>query len=135
MLKELARTSPSTVRGAAVADTTAHSASHPRTDRRLQEIIAEVGVSENQDNQMNNEMFREHLDGLIIGASRASNSKDERNRYYQTLLEYTLVFPEEWEINATTTTVTASMPNKGSIKIQAQRRQENIEPRICLLTG
>jgi len=107
-------------------------ASHPRTDRRLQEIIAEVGISENQDNQMNNEMFREHLDGLIIGASRASNSKDERNRYYQTLLEYTLVFPEEWEINATTTTVTASMPNKGSIKIQAQRIQENIEPRIFI---
>ena len=108
-------------------------ASHPRTDRRLKEIIAEVGVLENQDNQTGNEMFRKHLDGLAFRPrTLTSNQDDERDRYYQELLGYTLIFPEEWEVNETTTTVTASMPNKGSIKIEVQRIQENIEPRVFI---
>jgi len=108
-------------------------ATHPKTDRRLQEMIAEVGVSENQDNQTGNEMFRKHLDGLAYRRSiLTSNQDDERNRYYQELLGYTLIFPEDWEVHETTTTVTASMPNKGSIKIEVQRIQENIEPRVFI---
>ena len=108
-------------------------ATHPRNDRRLQEAIEQVdqlNTSSFLDN--GGEVFRKSLDGLIFGESNASQVTDKRNRYYQDLLGYTLVFPEEWQIDATTTTVTANAPAIGSLRIEAQRLQENIEPRLFI---
>ena len=48
------------------------------------------------------------------------------------MLGYTLVFPAEWEIIETTTTVTATKADTGSIRIEAQRIQDNIEPRLFI---
>ncbi|MDC0414325.1 M48 family metalloprotease, partial [Gammaproteobacteria bacterium] len=107
-------------------------ASHPRTDRRLQEIIAKAGKLDSNVVQIGNERFRENLDGLILGTSNVIKSTDERNRYYQDLLGYTVVFPDEWQIDETTTTVTASNPGRGTIRIEALRIQENIEPRLFI---
>ena len=108
-------------------------ATHPRNDTRLQQAIAQVGKIEGNDiTETDNTKFRNSLDGLIIGASQHSQTKDERNRYYQALLGYTLVFPAEWEIIETTTTVTATKADTGSIRIEAQRIQDNIEPRLFI---
>ena len=108
-------------------------ATHPRNDTRLQQAIAEVGsLDDNEITQADDSAFREHLDGLIVGASQGSQTTETRNRYYQGLLGYTLVFPDDWEISETTTTVTASLPSVGSIKIEAQRMQDNIEPRVFI---
>ena len=108
-------------------------ATHPRNDTRLQQAIANVGqLKDSSITRNNEEKFREHLDGLIIGASQGSQSTETRNRYYQELMGYTVVFPDEWEIAETTTTVSASSPNAGSIKIEAQRLQENLEPRVFI---
>ena len=108
-------------------------ATHPRNDRRLQEAIAQVGqLNSNDILNSDGKVFRENLDGLIIGQSNASQATDNRNRYYQALLGYTLVFPEDWEIDTTTTTVTASDRNFGSLRLEAQRLQSNIEPRLFI---
>lgn len=108
-------------------------ATHPRNDRRLQEAIAQVGsIAGSQIDAVDNSVFRERLDGLIVGASMSTSTDESRNRYYQELLGYTLVFPSGWEISETTTTATASMPGVGSIIIEAQRIQDNIEPRIFI---
>lgn len=108
-------------------------ATHPRNDTRLQEAIAAVSrLSENQITESDDSAFREHMDGLIIGASQASQSSETRNRYYQGLLGYTLVFPEEWALSETTTTVTATSSMIGSLKIEAQRLQDNTEPRVFI---
>ena len=108
-------------------------ATHPRNDKRLQEAIAEVGnLSDGTIEEIDEAVFREKLDGLIVGASQASQAADARNRYYQSLLGYTLVFPKDWEITETTTTVSASAPDTGSIKIDVQRLRENIEPRVFI---
>ena len=108
-------------------------ATHPRSDTRLQQAIASVGELEEGEVTMSDDStFREQMDGLIIGASAASQQQDARNRYYQTLLGYTLVFPDEWGVRETTTTVTGSMAGKGSLRVEAQRLQENIEPRVFL---
>lgn len=108
-------------------------ATHPRNDTRLQEAIASVAsLSESEITETDNTEFRNKIDGLIIGASQASQSQETRNRYYQGLLGYTLVFPEEWEISETTTTATASADAIGSIKVEAQRLQQNTEPRVFL---
>lgn len=108
-------------------------ATHPRNDTRLQEAIAAVGkLEEGEITQQDNSAFRESMDGLIVGASQGSQSSETRNRYYQALLGYTVVFPDEWEVSETTTTVAATMPDSGSIKIEAQRIRENIEPRVFI---
>ena len=108
-------------------------ATHPRNDTRLQQAIAQVGdISGNEITQTDNTRFRESLDGLIIGQSQRSQTTDARNRYYQALLGYTVVFPDEWQIDETTTTVTASHVELGSIHIEAQRIQDNMEPRVFI---
>jgi len=108
-------------------------ATHPRNDTRLQQAIAQVSdISGNQITQTDNTLFRERLDGLVIGQSQRSQTQDARNRYYQALLGYTVVFPDEWQIDETTTTVTASNAEQGTIRIEAQRIQENIEPRLFI---
>lgn len=108
-------------------------ATHPRNDTRLQQAIASVGALQpGEVTQTDDTAFREAIDGLIIGASAASQQQDERNRYYQTTLGYTVVFPDEWEISETITTVTASASETGSIRIEAQRLQDNIEPRVFI---
>jgi predicted Zn-dependent protease len=108
-------------------------ATHPRNDTRLQEAIANVGnLSMDQITQTDNDMFREHLDGITIGASQASSTAEARNRFYQSLLGYTLVFPDEWEVSETTTTATATAANTGSLKVEVQRIQGNLEPRVFI---
>ena len=108
-------------------------ATHPRNDTRLQQAIAQVGsISGNEVTEIDDTKFRESLDGLIIGQSVRSQTADARNRYYQALLGYTVVFPDEWEIDETTTTVTASHAEQGSIHIEVQRIQENVEPRVFI---
>ena len=108
-------------------------ATHPRSDTRLQEAIASVGeLDEGEVTLSDDSQFREQIDGLIIGESAASQQQDARNRYYQTLLGYTVVFPDEWDINETTTTVTASKAGAGDLRIEALRMQDNIEPRVFL---
>ena len=108
-------------------------ATHPRNDTRLQQAIAQVGnISGNEIIEADDTLFRENLDGLAISASQGSRATDARNRYYQALLGYTVVFPSEWQIDETTTTVTASNVEQGSMRIEVQRIQENVEPRVFI---
>jgi len=108
-------------------------ATHPRNDTRLQQAVEQVGnISGNEITELDNTRFRERLNGLVIGQSQGSQTADARNRYYQALLGYTVVFPSDWQVNETTTTVTASHPEQGSIHIGVQRIQENIEPRVFI---
>lgn len=108
-------------------------ATHPRNDTRLQEAIANVGELEGAEIvEIDDGVFRENIDGLILGESQGVRQTDQRNRYYQTLLGYTMVFPVEWELDETTTTVTASSDSVGSMKVEATRLQDNIEPRVFI---
>jgi len=105
-------------------------ATHPRNDKRLQEAVAAVGeLSTDQVTLIDDTEFRQHIDGLIVGENRSGSITEVRNRYYQTLLGYTVVFPDDWQISETPTTVTASMPELGSINISAQRLHNNLDPR------
>jgi predicted Zn-dependent protease len=111
-------------------------ASHPRNDTRLQEAIASVAsLGEGSITETDNSDFRKNIDGLILGASNASQTAETRNRYYQQLLRYTVVFPDEWEIAETTTTVTAVQPGVGDMRIETQRLQQNIPPRDFIRDG
>lgn len=108
-------------------------ATHPRNDTRLQQAVATVGdLSSDQVRDVDPGNFRNHIDGLIVGQSLATRTTDQRNRYYQRLLGYTLVLPDNWTFSETTTTVTAGMEGTGTLTIEAQRLQDNVEPRVFI---
>ncbi|MEX0617858.1 MAG: M48 family metalloprotease [Pseudohongiellaceae bacterium] len=104
-------------------------ATHPRNDTRLHEAVnAVAGLSRDEIMELDDSVFRGNLTGLVVGESAGSRTRDDRNRYYQSLLGYTLVFPTDWAIAETTTTARAT-GELGSINIEAQRMQANIDPR------
>jgi len=106
-------------------------ATHPRNDTRLQQAIANAGQLDNdQVFETDHAVFRDHIDGLIVGQSNASQTRDDRNRYYQNLLGYTMVFPPGWQVSETPTTVTATGPDNSLMLVEVQRITENIQPRV-----
>ena len=110
-------------------------ATHPRNDTRLQQAVEQAAqVGEVAQADVDPAEFRSETTGMIIGPSLQNLTGGQaRNRYYQQLLNYTLVFPNEWAYTETTTTVTASAPdNKGEIRVEAQRLQTLKEPRLFI---
>ena len=108
-------------------------ASHPRSDQRLQQTIAQVRNFDPQATYHDdNNRFREVTEGLIVGESRLAKTNETRNRYYQTLLGYTMVFPDNWLVSETTTTVTGTGPDQASLKVEALRLRNNQSPRDFL---
>ena len=109
-------------------------ATHPRNDTRLQEAIASVGaLPETAATLVDDARFRAEMDGLVVGESQATTGTEARNRYYQTLLGYTMVFPDGWALTETPTTVSGSNPEGTlSLRVDVQRMQENKEPRLYI---
>jgi len=109
-------------------------ATHPRNDTRLQEAIASVGaLPATAATLVDDERFRAEMDGLVVGESQATTGTEARNRYYQTLLGYTMVFPDDWTINETPTTVSGSNPEGTlNLRVDVQRMQDNKEPRLYI---
>jgi len=109
-------------------------ATHPRNDTRLQEAIASVGaLPESSATLLDDTRFRAEMDGLVVGESQATTGTEARNRYYQTLLGYTMVFPDGWTLNETPTTVSgSSAEGTASLRVEVQRMQENKEPRLYI---
>lgn len=108
-------------------------ATHPRSDTRLQQAIASVGsLEESEATLTDDSKFREHINGLVVGESAAAQQQDERNRYYETTLGYTMVFPDEWNVENSFTTVTGEEEGIGSLQVEARRLRDNIEPRVFI---
>ncbi len=111
-------------------------ASHPRNDTRLQQAVANSGkVDAPRAAQVNPEEFRNATTGLLVGPSLQNMTGSlGRNRYYQALLNYTLVLPDAWKVTETTTTMTASAPagSDGLLKVEAQRLQQPIDPPLFI---
>lgn len=109
-------------------------ATHPRNDTRLQQAIASVGaLPSGQATLVDNQNFRDHMEGLVVGESQRTSGTQARNRYYQTLLGYTMVFPDNWTVTETPTTVEALSAEDGTrLRVEVQRMQESIEPRLFI---
>lgn len=110
-------------------------ASHPRNDTRLQEVVGKAAeLSDRQASEEDPVVFREQITGLIVGPSPQNVAGgDQRNRYYQSLFNYTLLLPEGWSKQETTTTMTsASIDGSSMIKVEAQRLQQSKEPRLFI---
>jgi predicted Zn-dependent protease len=109
-------------------------ATHPRNDTRLQEVVGRANeLAEENESSADPQVFRERMDGLAIGQSIQMAGSDARNRYYQNLLNYTVVFPDGWTWSDTTTTLNASSSDDAlNLNIAVQRLQEYKEPRLFM---
>jgi predicted Zn-dependent protease len=110
-------------------------ATHPRNDTRLQEAVNKVGtLDQSKLVAIDSADFRNHTQGIVVGPSVQNLAGVEsRNRYYQSLLNYTMVFPLDWSWTETTTTLNASAPEgKANLLVEVQRLQQNKEPRLFL---
>jgi predicted Zn-dependent protease len=103
---------------------------HPRNDIRLQQAVAQAGVLDAANmRESDPSVFRRHMEGMLWGENTAARS--DRNRYYQDLLSYTMVFPDNWAISETPTTVLASSPDgSATLRVETTRMQQNKEPRL-----
>jgi predicted Zn-dependent protease len=108
-------------------------ATHPRNDTRLKEAVSKAGTQTAMSTADPTE-FRLETTGLVIGPTLQNMTGAEaRNRYYQQLLNYTIVLPEEWTRAETPTTLTATAPeNKATLKVEAVRLNDNKEPRLFI---
>jgi predicted Zn-dependent protease len=109
-------------------------ATHPRNDTRLKEAVGKAAAQAGDIASLDAGEFRARTAGLIIGPSLQNmTGADARNRYYQRLLNYTLVLPDTWTREETPTTLTAAAPDaKGTLKVEAMRLQSNKEPRLFI---
>ena len=102
-------------------------ATHPRNDVRLQQAVAQVGeMDEDRRLDADPARFREHIQGLVFGQRQGGQG---RNRYYQDVMGYTMVFPEDWTTSETPSTVTArSADEAASLRVEVRRMQQMTEP-------
>lgn len=107
-------------------------ATHPRNDERLQRAVSSVGEESTAagDYEPDPAKFRQHLNGLVFGESRGGSSG---NRYYQDLLGYAMIFPSDWPLTETPTTVTATSPDgNAELRVETQRLQRRLDPNAFL---
>lgn len=111
-------------------------ATHPRNDTRLQEAVGKVdAIGGKEKATVDPALFRNATTGLVVGPSIQNlTGAVGRNRYYQALFNYTVVFPENWTWEETTTTLSAKAPEaiKATLAIEVQRLQDNKEPRLFM---
>ncbi|MAM69908.1 MAG: peptidase M48 Ste24p [Gammaproteobacteria bacterium] len=109
-------------------------ATHPRNDTRLQEVVGRANeLAAENENEVDPDKFREIISGLSIGPSTQLAGSNARNRYYQSLLNYTMVFPDGWDWTDTTTTLNANAPDDAlSLNVSVQRLQQMKEPRLFI---
>lgn len=110
---------------------------HPRNDTRLREVVGTASTLAESEREIAEEAdpasFRQAIAGLPVGRTQLGTNTQDRNRYYQTLLSYTLVFPDEWAKEETPTTVTASSADKsGVLRVEARQLQGMKDPRLFI---
>lgn len=109
-------------------------ATHPRNDTRLQQVVGRANeLAEGERQDVDPSIFRTKVSGLSLGPSMQIGGSEARNRYYQGLLNYTMVFPDGWSWDETTTTLNAIAADESlALNVNVQRLQQMKEPRLYI---
>ena len=97
-------------------------ASHPSNDTRLQQAIAAAGRNEAAatGNTQNAEGFLQAVEGLPVGSS-ARQGMVRDNRFYHSDMQFTMAFPQGWQIANQPDKILAISPQKDHVlEIRAQ---------------
>ncbi len=105
-------------------------ASHPRNDLRLQTVIKTANtldIAEQPEDPEQPGVFRNHVEGLVFGASAQAQS--EPNRFYHNKLDFTFRYPEGWTVLQGSRDVTAQAPDgSASVAITLSRLDAAVTP-------
>ncbi|MEX1198868.1 MAG: M48 family metalloprotease [Pseudohongiellaceae bacterium] len=102
-------------------------ATHPRNDERLQSAVGSVSAEGESGAEYDPDpaRFRQVMNGMVFGQRHDGGGQ----RYYHDLLGYTMVFPPEWSLTETPSTVTATAPQQAaSLQVESRRMQRRMPP-------
>ena len=71
-------------------------ASHPRSDKRLQEVVQKAGTLPPGESYRGREAMREILEGMIIGQNISGRAVEGYERFANKTLGVTMLYPEDW---------------------------------------
>jgi predicted Zn-dependent protease len=106
-------------------------ATHPRHDKRLQNLIADVGSAE-AGQQVPVAIFRGKVNRLKYG-NRGLRSLLDGTRYYHRSLDFTVAFPGGWQVTTRGSTVTAKEANnKALMQMRVKRAEPDLDAKAML---
>jgi predicted Zn-dependent protease len=113
-------------------------ASHPSNDTRLQQAIGAAGrnAAAATGNASNTEGFLQAIEGLPVGSS-ARQGMVRENRFYHSDMQFTLAFPQGWQVVNQPEKILAIAPNKEHyMEIRAQPPPADLtDPQAFALRG
>jgi predicted Zn-dependent protease len=113
-------------------------ASHPSNDTRLQQAIAAAGknAAAATGNTLNPEGFLQAINGLPVGSS-ARQGMVRENRFYHSDMQFTLAFPQGWQVVNQPDKILAIAPKKEHyLEIRAQPPPADLtDPRAFATRG
>lgn len=103
---------------------------HPRNDKRLKKLIKDV---ENQQKAItvntDNSQFRTTLQGLYFG-SGVTPSTIELNRFFHNRLRFTFLYPENWQLNRTRSSIISKDNQGNQLQLEVKRLKVKNKPAI-----
>ena len=106
---------------------------HPRNDKRLQQVIRTASQLDDVQNRSLEppEPLRKHLQGLVWGES--IQSKREDNRFYHNKLGFTFAHPEGWKVSTNADKIIASDASKSmTLTLTLSREPKDQTPQAFL---
>ena len=95
--------------------------SHPRDDRRLQNVVAKAGALPPGEGAVGREQWRAVSEGMIVGPNYTGNKKPTQERFLNTALGITFVYPKDWDLKSNGQGVLLKDPqNTVQLKITAR---------------
>jgi predicted Zn-dependent protease len=100
-------------------------ATHPRNDRRLQQVIKTASELEPREPQtIDPAEFRRAMDGLTYGRSSAQAQRQE-DRFYHNKLSFTFVHPTDWTVDRGSKSIVAHPQDESAkLSITIQRNDK-----------
>lgn len=105
------------------------SATHPRNDRRLQEVIRAVGrLEEGQVVRGQDGEFERQLEGLKF-KNQPLITRTKGGRYLNRPMDFTLAYPSGWKIKSRGSVIQARGPTDGAVvQMRVKKLKEDITP-------
>lgn len=105
------------------------SSTHPRNDKRLQEVIRAVGrLEEGQVRRGQDGEFERQLEGLKF-KNQPLITRTNGSRYLNRPMDFTLAYPSGWKIKSRGSVIQARGPSDGAVvQMRVKKLKEDITP-------
>lgn len=98
---------------------------HPRTDKRLKQVVAQAGVLPPDESFRGRDELRKMLDGVVVGRNYDGNKQANEERYLNKNLSITFVYPKGWHRTIKGSKIVLKDPEKTiQLKIDITKTQD-----------